>query len=296
MRVVAAEPGHLVAVPSARPAHSTLPARPKRIEALTGPAAVDSNRKQLTGWATPSPCPPHHVVLTAARSKLGAPLDPVGNFGIYLSDHDSWGNSDDVMTLLFDDPDLVDAEPVAVYARHSKLWATESAQPIVAPPAAEKKPLTGTVFNSGLYAAQHADLPGQKTDTGEGPIFAPPPKDSLHTIRVYASRRDRFDDPLKLRIDGAWELLVEAPTKGDSVGMQVPAGVPTVLAGFDKDGRVVRWTTPAKDSAGKQATFYAFAGDHYSATQSLGTHFCIGCHPGHSSLAKADHHHAEKIK
>src|SRR5262249_22906270 len=151
-------------------------------------------------------------------------------------------------------------------------------------------------FNSGLYVFQHGDLPGQKTDRGEGPIFAAPPAKSIHSIRVYASRRDRFDDPLKLRVQGDWELLVDAPVNGDNFGTRIPAGVPTVLAGFDPTGRVVRWTTPAKDMEGEQATFYAFAGDHYSAARAMGKHFCIGCHPGHSGLAGADHHHAEKAK
>jgi len=69
-----------------------------------------------------------------------------------------------------------------------------------------------------------------------------------------------------------------------------------VLAGFTQAGKVMRWTTAAKDSEGRQASFYAFAGDHYSAVRPLGKHFCIGCHPGHSSLARAGHNHAEQVK
>ncbi|MFN0017057.1 MAG: hypothetical protein ACKVP0_02290 [Pirellulaceae bacterium] len=44
-------------------------------------------------------------------------------------------------------------------------------------------------------------------------------------------------------------------------------------------------TTSAKDRVGKQATFYAFAGDHSSGTRAGLHHFCTrcpGCHPGHS--------------
>src|SRR5262249_55707272 len=125
--------------------------------------------------------------------------------------------------------------------------------------------------------------------------FGPPPEGAVHHIRVYASRRDRFDDPVKPRRPGAWELLVEAPVTGNTFGALVPAGVPTVLAGFGKDGRVVRWTTGAKDSQGRRATFYAYAGDHYSATRTGGQHFCMGCHPGHSSLSRADHEHKERV-
>jgi hypothetical protein len=72
--------------------------------------------------------------------------------------------------------------------------------------------------------------------------------------------------------------------------------VPMVLAGFSSEGRVVRWTTPAKDSQGRQATFYAFAGDHYTAVRPAGKHFCLGCHPGHTSMGRGDHQHAERMR
>jgi hypothetical protein len=299
--VQAAQSGSLHHVPSARPRHQALPAQERNW--FRSPVIRDTKGDLITGWATPGPCPPNHVVLSAAPWHQDTQRP--GSHGIYLSDPARWGDTDDTVTLLFDDPQLVDAEPVAVYSRHSKLWPSK---PMPPPPEESKfAPLqladgkmhhgpAGTIFNSTLYGLQVGDLPGQKTDTGAGPIFDAPPAGSMHSIRVYASRRDRFDDPFKLRSEGVWELLIDAPTNGESIGTRVPADVPTVLAGFDRSGKVVRWTTNAKDSEGKQATFYAFAGDHYSAARPMGKHFCIGCHPGHSSLSAADHRHAESRK
>lgn len=299
LRVASCDPGLLMTAPSARPVEALLPVSAEAKNSLRSPAIVDDQEQSIARWATPSPYPPHHVVLSASPT-----MSPNG-FGLYLSDHEQWGRPEDRLTLLFDDPDFIDAEPVAVYARQSKLWPTN---PISAP--SENAPVEdvrlaggasfrgslGTLFNSGLYAFQHRDSIGQKTDTGDGPIFTQPPKELLHSLRIYASHRDRFDDPAQPRVAGKWELLLDVPIQGESIGVRVPAGMPTVLACFDKDGKVARWKTPARDSLGRQATFYAFAGDHYSAARPGGKHFCIGCHPGHSGLARADHQHAEKVQ
>jgi hypothetical protein len=115
-------------------------------------------------------------------------------------------------------------------------------------------------------------------------------------LRIYASRRDRFDDPEVPRIPGRWELLLKVPITNEGAGAMVPSGVPTVLAGFDNEGKVLRWTTKATDRNGTRATFYAFAGDHYSGARPGARHFCIGCHPGHSGLGQTDHRHHEKMK
>jgi hypothetical protein len=157
---------------------------------------------------------------------------------------------------------------------------------------------TGHVFATAVDArTTMADLPGQRTDTNEGPIFDGPPPGSVDHLRIYAARRDRFDDPVKPRIPGGWELILTTKKidKG-AVGVIVPTDTPTVLAGFDEAGRVVRWTTPARDSAGRSATFYAYAGDHYSLARPGGRHFCVGCHPGHSGLPAAAHDHAERVR
>ena len=80
-------------------------------------------------------------------------------------------------------------------------------------------------------------------------------------------------------------------------------GSKTSLTRSASIARTTRWrerirrevVSRAKDSAGRQASFYAIAGDHYSLTAPGGRHFCVGCHPGHSGMAPADHHHAERL-
>src|SRR5262249_29146163 len=71
---------------------------------------------QCMSHATPSPCPDHHVVFAALD-------DADGRYGICLC-KDDWdvGRQPIVpqmaeVKILFHDPDLVDSEPVAVYAR-----------------------------------------------------------------------------------------------------------------------------------------------------------------------------------
>jgi hypothetical protein len=314
--VVQAEAGLLHSVPSARPIDQPIPAQGD-YRLIRGPV-VDAAGQPLS-LATPSPCPPGHVLLSGAPHAAGAGPKP-GDYGIYLA-RDDWETDSCVpfteelgvrqasaesigLTLLFDDPDLVDAEPVAVYARQSKFWKSKPPTPPADKAPAAKLSLangtiyegqTGAMFNSVLYKTYVSGQPGQQSDSAEGPIFDRPPADSLHKIRVYASRRDRFDDPVQPRVIGGWELLVEAPVSAGSVGMRLPADVPTVLAGFNQAGRVVRWTTAPKDSHGRQATFYAFAGDHYSAVRPQGKHFCTGCHPGHSGLPFGEFSQAEKM-
>ena len=155
----------------------------------------------------------------------------------------------------------------------------------------------GMLFATGLDTpTPMSDLPGQTSDIGEGPIFDSPPAGALDHLRIYVSRRDRFDDPKNPRIPGSWELILNFPVKNGTVSGWIPTDVPTVLAGFDKAGRVVQWTSPAKDSLGQRASVYAFAGDHYSLAQLNGKHFCVGCHPGHSGMSSESHRHAEQTK
>lgn len=303
LQVYQADPGLINNVPSARPRTEPLP---RQQPDLLRPAPAHDAAGRPLSLATPSPCPPHHVVLSGAPLEAGQASPAPGRYGLYLAG-DTWdaapaGQPD--LQLLFDDPAFVDAEPVAVYPRPLTPWdkvrevpasVTGGLGKIKLADGTTYEGLGGQVFNSSLYLRQMMDLPGQKTDTGEAPIFDAPPANTLHTIAVYASRRDRFDDPLKPRVPGAWELLVKVPTNGENFGTWLPAGVPTVLAGFDAAGKVARWTTAPKDSTGRQATFYAFAGDHYSGVRPNGQHFCLGCHPGHSGLTRADHRHAERV-
>ncbi|MBC7855881.1 MAG: hypothetical protein IAF94_20835, partial [Pirellulaceae bacterium] len=142
----------------------------------------------------------------------------------------------------------------------------------------------GNVVNPGLTIPQTEGIRGQRTDAGNEPLFAPPPPGNVERIRIYVSARDRFDDAIKLRVPGEWTLLRDFPldTQG-GINTWLPSGMSTVLAGVNAEGEIARWSTAAQDSQGKQATFFAFAGDHYSGTRAGMHHFCLGCHPGHSN-------------
>ena len=302
LTVVQADPGLIQTAPSSLVPGESLP-RQKDARVIRGPER-DADGRPL--WvATPSPCPPEGVLLAAAAVQPGRTEPDPGAYGLYLA-ADAWPDRDEppsaaeiALRPLFDDPDLVDAEPVAVYPRRVNLPPAGPPEP---PPAARELTLAGgrayrgpvaMATASGLYLTPMAGLPGQQTDAGEGPIFAAPPPGAFDRLRVYASRRDRFDDPARPRVPGGWELLVDVPAR-DSAASVLPPGEPTVLAAFGADGKVVRWTTAAKDSRGRRASFFAFAGDHYSLAAAGGRTFCVGCHPGHSGLTPADHNHAER--
>ncbi len=294
-----AEPGLIAAAPSA--AAAPLP-RQSGARLRRGPDRTADGRPL---WlATPSPCPPDRVLLSGAPLDPGAAAPAPGAYALYLAS-DDWPDRDAPAAAaevglepLFDDPELADAEPVAVYKRtvyEVPLGSADAARPDVSLALLGGRGYrgpVGSVFATGLYAAQMDDLPGQRTDADTGPIFGPPPDGAIARVRVYAARRDRFDDPARPRVPGAWEPLLEFPANG-SAGGPVPTDTPTVLAGFGADGKVVRWETAAADSAGRRAAFYALAGDHYSLTAPGGKHFCVGCHPGHSGMPRSAHKHAE---
>jgi hypothetical protein len=306
LTVVQIPPGTIANVPSARPADHQLPL-PENLHLRRGPDR-DADGRAL--WlATPSPCPQDQVLLSAASVSAGAKAPDHGAFGIYLA-NDDWPEGDTPpsanqigLRLLFDDPDLVDAEPVAVYGR--KIHLNEATKDTSGSGAAAAELMGGqyptTPAGSFMATAVDAptlmgDLPGQKTDRGQGPIFDASPAGAIDHLRIYAARRDRFDDPIKPRIPGNWELIMKAPVKAGVVTGRLPVDTPTVLAGFDKDGHIVQWTTPAKDSRGQQGVFYAYAGDHYSLSRPNARSFCVGCHPGHSGVPPDTHKHAEIMR
>jgi hypothetical protein len=307
LEVVQAEPGVLGSVPSARPLDAPLP-RQKSDGLQRGPA-TDAHGRPMS-FGTPCPCPGHAVLLAGAPCGSSDEIAP-GSYGIYRV-ADDWHSASGVpvnpaqldLQLLFDDPALADAEPVAVYPRRAR--GTERPTGHVARGAPEGKVSLadgtsysgpgGQVFNSDLYVNLLKSLASQETDADEGPIFDGPPPGSIDHVNFYAARRDRFDDKVQPRVPGTWELLLTAPVRGSSLGAWLPAGVPTVLAAFGRDGRVIRYTTAARDRAGQRATFYGYAGDHYSGMPPGGQVFCIGCHPGHSGLARSDHDHAERLR
>jgi WD40-like Beta Propeller Repeat len=306
LTVVQAPPGMLANVPSARSPDHPLP----HSQGTTLRRGPDHDAAGRPLWlATPSPCPQSHVLLAGAPVATGARSPEAGAYGLYLA-RDDWPEGTQPadpaqidLTLLFDDPEMVDAEPVAVYERKFTLHDSAPDKSSATPPA--ELPLAngqvfrgamGQVFATGVDTpTRMADLPGQQTDTGEGPIFDASPPGAIDHLRIYAARRDRFDDPDKPRIPGAWELILKVPVKSGVAAAWLPTDSPTVLAGFDKAGQIVHWTTPAKDRDGRSAEFYAYAGDHYSLTRPSGKHFCVGCHPGHSGIPAASHNHAERL-
>jgi len=308
LTVVQAPPGLLDHAPSARLPAKPLPRTPGDLLQL-GP---DRDGEGRPLWlATPSPCPPEHVLLSGAPLKAGAKTPTPSDYALYLA-HQDWPEGGEPasasaigLKLLFDDPELVDAEPVAVYERKFTLHDPAKMTISHATPPQELTLTSGQIYRGSmgqLFATgldsptPMGNLPGQKSDVGEEPRFDAPPAGILDHLRIYAARRDRFDDPDKPRIHGSWELILKISVKNGTAASWVPTDVPTVLAGFDKAGRVVQWTSAAKDSLGQRASVYAFAGDHYSLAQPNGKHFCVGCHPGHSGLSLDSHRHVETLK
>lgn len=298
LTAVQAEAGMIAAAPSA--ADGPLPAQ-RDVALHRGPDRLADGRGLWLG--TPSPCPPGKVLLSGGAVETGQKSPSPGAFALYLAS-DDWPTqtptADEVrLQLLFDDPELVDAEPVGVYPRkvyEVPITSTDTRRPDTKLTLANGKVYegpVGSVFATGLYNAQMNDLPGQTTDAGDGPLFTPPPENAIERVKIYSARRDRFDDPTRPRVGGAWELLLELKTKDAAAGGPVPTAAPTVLAGFGPDGKVVKWASAATDAAGRRVSFFAFAGDHYSLTAPAGKHFCVGCHPGHSGMPRSNHNHAE---
>ncbi|NBO93564.1 MAG: hypothetical protein EBV06_14820 [Planctomycetia bacterium] len=297
-------PGSITHSPSSQ---AGSPIATETVAICLGPTS-DAKGRPL--WlATPSACPPNLVVLSGASVDAGADRPEPGRFGLYLCS-DAWPSNGEPASisaidwrLLFDDPEMVDAEPVAVYNRgiDYRRPSTENRMVLTGPASlpladgSEYRGPLGQLFATALAGpTMMAGLPGQKSNLGEGPIYDSPATGAIDHLRIYAARRDRFDDPQSPRIAGRWEFILKLPVQNGSAGGWVPTDAPTVLAGFNRDGEMVQWSTAAKDRQGRSAHFYAFAGDHYSLAQPNGKHFCVGCHAGHSGLPPEVHQHAER--
>ncbi len=256
----------------------------------------------------PSPCPEGSVLLAAAPHARQSAERVPGAFGLYLTS-DDWAGSPPPLRLLFDDPAFDDAEPVAVYPRairevfpSSPPLATARQEPEtlrwVSGP--EYRGPSGYLENFAVLdairnpipwnpagtGAAGAGKPASRVDPRKDPLI-PPPKD-VRAIAFYASHRDRFDDLTLPRIPGGFERLrvAELDSEGHlETWLPSDPKMPTVLAGLNADGKVVKWTGSAKDPAGLVSTYVAFAGDHYSGTRPHGYHYCNGCHAGHTFTA-----------
>ncbi len=236
--------------------------------------------------ATPSPLPPKQIVLAASPIKDGKPND----YGIYLAGTEDWSDKPDgpstPITLLFNDPELIDAEPVAVYVRPIEAglirtptsWPTDTVKEIPLSDGKMYKGEAAKLESRQLTSVAVAEFPGQKPKTGEGPIFPIFPSQSIKKIVFYVSHRDRFDDPEKSIVRGTLEKLHETPVirNGDAFETAVPIGSPTLLVGVDGEGKIVQ----VESKSGSK--FYAYAGDHVSGARPGGYTFCTGCHTGHT--------------
>jgi hypothetical protein len=290
LRLAQADWGYIRSAPSTLPAGDELPNRGGA--GLTFGPDRDAEGRELTAGC-PAPCPGGLVVFGAAPVGSDA-----GGFGLYSVPED-WSTSRPVPQLLFDDPSLVDAEPVTAYPR------ILTPEPVRRdPPTADRdRPAklhladgrehagpAGYVENLAVRLAIRAPIPwadapaGERVDPRKDPLVPPPT--SVHSVAFYASHRDRFDDPERPRVPGGWQKLLVATLDGPDgvLTTWVPSDpqTPIVLAGLDAEGKVAEWTGRDSGADGRPQRYLALAGDHYSGIRPSGYHYCNGCHAGHT--------------
>jgi hypothetical protein len=289
LRLAQADWGYIRVSPSSLAAGEDLPYE-GGAQRFFGPNR-DAEGRELVA-ACPSPAPDHSVLFAA--SPAGSPSK---SFGIYTVS-DEWAAATTVPQLLFDDPDLVDAEPVAVYSRR---FIPEPRRKT--PPLAEgyPRPTNVRLASGALYTGAvgylenlaigeairnpipwHDRSSGERIDPRANPLVSPPP--NVASVAVYTANRDRFDHPEQLRVPGSWEKQVVLPVVGkDALSAWVPSDPlrPSVLVGLDDEGKVARWTGVASGDRPAR-TYFAYAGDHYSGIRPGGYHYCNGCHTGHT--------------
>jgi hypothetical protein len=290
LTIAVSDPGTIAHAPTALAAGSKIP-KPKSPHVMVAPSPSDESRQ----WslATPSPLGPGRICLSHGQVNDGKVVPQ--SYGISMASTEGWAQGVLNLEPMFDDPDFVDAEPVAVYPR------TIASRPAIAPQESAPQstvladgstytgPL-GKIHFNGLFIheQENANAPGQITDSGKASAFPPFSKSSIDKIVFYATGRDQFHDANLPVLPGTLQRLVEAPVnKGireGTVEVFVPTAEPTVLFGVDSKGKLAR-VTGAPDAMGTRATFYAIAGDHYSGVRANGYHFCTGCHAGHSHHA-----------
>ncbi|MHC5538793.1 TolB-like translocation protein [Singulisphaera rosea] len=244
--------------------------------------------------ACPSPAPGNSILFAASPTNA-----PANSFGIYRV-ADDWSASKPTPERIFDDPEFVDAEPVAVYARRfgngprrlvpptvegydkPERIALESGKSYSGP--------MGLLENVAVRLAIRNPIPwhdrssGKPIDPRVDPVVSPPT--NVASIAVYSAGRDRFDHPDQLRIPGSWEKQAVAPLLlDDDLRAWIPGDPlsPSVIVGLDAQGKVARWTSPASGNRPAR-TYFAYAGDHYSGIRANGYHYCNGCHAGHTFL------------
>jgi hypothetical protein len=274
--------------PSSLAAGSTFP----QMESPVIWAGAKSSDGREWSVAMPSPCTIDRLVVSAVpleANKLNAPA-----YGVYSTTTQNWnadGSGNLEMTLLFDDPKFVDAEPVAAIRREipesqlqlPSLWPADELKSLTYKDAPTDKVKAGRVHNAGTFSNGTLNFPGQASDAEKRFLVPPFPKESIEKIHFYASRRDRFDDPKQPVVRGKLEFLGKVPIDKSKGGFEavMPTSDPTLLVGIGPDGKAasVIGGADAKKNRGK---FYAYAGDHVSGTKPGAYHFCTGCHAGHT--------------
>jgi hypothetical protein len=289
MRLAQADWGYIRTAPSSLADGEGLPYE-GGAQLFFGPNRDIEGRELIA--ACPSPSPDNSVLFAAAPTN-----SQPATFGIYKVS-DDWTTGTASPQLLFDDPNLVDAEPAAVYPRR---FINEPTR--MTPPLAESysRP-EGVTLDSGAYysdaigfiqniamsAAIRNPIPwhdrsnGERIDPRENPLVSPPP--NVASVAVYSANRDRFDHPDQLRVPGSWEKQLVSPLLGkENFSAWVPSDPlrPSVLVGLDEKGKVARWA--GVETVNRPArTYFAYAGDHYSGIRQNGYHYCNGCHTGHT--------------
>jgi hypothetical protein len=252
---------------------------------------VDTEGNELSAGC-PSAYPENSLLFAGSTT-----FENATTIGIYLTS-DNWEDSTTQPRLLFDDPALVDAEPVAAYAREIRKTGS------LTPPEATGRDVPNSLkLNSGksytgpmgylenlaVLLAIRNPIPWKPADAPAGydslknPLI-PAPETSKKMV-LFAANRDRFDDANQPRVRGKFERLIElGMDEDDTLQAWAPSDplTPTVLAGFDADGKVTTWSGTAKDKDGKTSQYAALAADHFSGTRTNGFHYCNGCHTGHT--------------
>ncbi len=289
LRLAQADWGYIRTAPSSLPAGQELPYE-GGAQLYFGPDRDKDGRELITG--SPSAAPDHSV-LFAASPNSATPA----SFGIYEVS-DDWTSASPVPKLIFDDPELVDSEPVAIYTRRFNPEPRRNEPPVVEgykPPKSiklvsgeEYKGAMGYLENIAMSTAIRNPIPwhdrsnGVQIDPRDNPLVSPPP--NVTSVAVYSANRDRFDHPDQLRVIGSFEKTLVLPVVGkDDFSDWIPSDPlkPSVLVGQDENGKVARWKgVSSKDYSDRN--YFAYAGDHYSGVGPNSYNYCNGCHTGHT--------------
>lgn len=242
----------------------------------------------------PSPCPEHKVIFSGCLVNGSA-----NSSAIYIVS-DEWAEGQLPCTI-FDDPEMFDSEPVAVYARNIESTSTLPESPI-AHLARRPKKLTmadniqyegpsGYIENLAVNDAIRAPIPwqssilpsGRRRDPRQDPLIPPP--GIVSGIAVYADHRDRFDDINCYRIRGQWRKQMVLPVQsGGEFQAWLPSdsNTPVKIVGVDQLGKIIHSVGSVLGGNQKVGSYYAVAGDHHTFIRENGYHYCNGCHTGHT--------------